>query len=325
MPIPDILSNAYRTLLRLAWAPPPLLDVLGLSRWLHQNMAGIAIVQNAADDYGLEMYLVTPFPLQFQVALSGQLGPWSGIVRFVVTGRFRFLNGLGIGSDISINGCTGGKIGLFVKDAQGGAYALTCSHVLDEVPSGQPVCLGQAVCPIGDGTAKLAYRTPISTAGMAAPGMPEPNSVDGALASIPAALPNVTQDGKPIAGFANYNCGDAVLDAVTGGNMGTIRSVVASIKVPYPRGGTDVFFGGVIIVSATNAEHFAVPGDSGSLVVTEPPNAAVGLAFAAPEGFLAGAPVGLDPSVSVVICDLHRTLQALEQRMPTNLRPLSFV
>jgi hypothetical protein len=252
------------------------------------------------------------------LALSTQLGPWGLGIRFSLTGRFRFLQAPAIGSGISLNGQAGGTVGLFVKDQRGGAYALTCAHVLDQVPHDQIVSID------GQPIAKLEYRTPISTAGMAGPGMPEPNHVDGALASIPSAPPNVSQDGRPIAGFANYNDGDTVLDAVTGGKMGTIRSTVASVKIYYDKGGADVYFDNVILVSTNNATLFAEPGDSGSLVLTEPQNAAVGLAFAAPETLLSGAPAGLAPSISLVVCDLRRTLEALELQMPPQLQPLSF-
>jgi hypothetical protein len=318
MPIPDSLIDSLRTLVQFAWAPPPPLDVLGLRSWLHQNVAGAAIVEDTPLNYQIEVYLVTPVPPNLQLALFTQLGPWGLGIRFSLTGRFRFLEGPGIGSGISMYGHTGGKVGLFVKDAQGGAYALTCAHVLDESPNGQVVSIdGQ---PIG----KLEYKLPISTAGMTAPGLPEPNHADGALAGIPNAPPNISQDGRPIAGFANYNDGDTVLDSVTSGKLGTIRSTLASVKIFYAQGGCDVFFGNVILVSTKNATLFAEPGDSGSLVLTEPQNAAVGLAFAAPENLLTGAPAGLLPSISVVVCDLHQTLAALEQQMPSALRPLSF-
>jgi hypothetical protein len=271
-------------------------------------LTGAAIFEETPGYYTLELFLVTPLLTPFQVALDAHLGIWGGRIRLTVTGRFRFLGGPGLGSDISVQGHTAGKVGLFVKDAQGGAYALTCAHVLD-ASTGTSVTIGEL-------SGKLQYRVALDVT--------QPNLVDGALASIASAPPNVSPAGKPITAFANYKDGDSVLEAITGGRMGTIRSTVASIRVPYQAAGSDVVFDDVILITTGNMSLFAQQGDSGSLVVTDSANEAVGLVFAAPEIFLGGVPVGIAPEVSVVVCDLRKTLSALEQQMPTELLPLTF-
>ena len=226
-------------------------------------------------------------------------------LRLVVTGRFHFLQGLGVGSDISLERSLGvGSIALFLNGPGGTQYALTCAHVLDEDPASQAVDSG--IAQIGE----LAFRIPISTAPLVnatAPDPQEPNQVDCALAKLDApgqanALPTGLGNVSNTAVAAQ---GDAVtivneLKAVPA----TVITTMADLGIPYHLG--RAYFDNLI---ATTGESSIEPGDSGSLVISG--NNAVGMVMAiANNGRTTDhPPQKLGPIV--IACDMQKVLNNL--------------
>jgi len=226
-------------------------------------------------------------------------------LRLVVTGRFHFLGGFGIGSDISLELSLGtGSIGLFLNGSGGTQYALTCAHVLDEDPASQPV--DSVIDQIGE----LAFRIPISTAPLVnatAPDPQEPNQVDCALAKLDApGQSNALSSGREVSNTAVAAQGDAVtivnaLKAVDA----TVITTMVDLGIPYHLG--RAYFDNLI---ATTGESSIEPGDSGSLVINGD-NAAVGMVMAiANNGRTTDhPPQKLGPIV--IVCDIQKILNNL--------------
>ena len=241
----------------------------------HEYHFGVKFLEGVSVSYaqepGLDIFLAIAPPPTFRHFLSSLFEEVP--FRLVVTGHFNFLQG--VGANITLeNPLRLGVIGMYLNDAGGSQYALTCAHVLDKTPNGQPVDSGTAR--IG----KLAYRIPISTADLVNPNDPQPqapNQVDCALARLTNANQTNTLPGTlgSISGLAAPAAGASV---TISNRRKTVNATVitrqADIRVPYHYGWA--YFDDLIAVTG---EDQVEPGDSGSIVLSAG-NAAAGVVMA---------------------------------------------
>jgi hypothetical protein len=205
--------------------------------------------------------------------------------------------GVSVGNEFH---CSAGTIGCRLTDGMD-TFALSNVHVFDPWHYGDPdvnaAILGERIVqparlddPADDcsGTA-----TAENMMGQVVDCMPiyfdgGSNSVDAAIAIVPSdglADPREFNSGTPSDGYGLPKSGfgaDATIGLAvqkygrsTGLTKGEVTAINATIDVGYV-GGTATFVGQILI----GGRKFLKPGDSGSLVVTDPDREAVGLLFA---------------------------------------------
>lgn len=180
------------------------------------------------------------------------------------------------------------------KNGQSGMYVLSNNHVLaacNHVPVGMPILAPSTI----DGRQGMAPREVCQHAEICelrsgVPTLVEPVREDAALARV--ANPDVVSswqggedDGydtptsvvSPASGMRVKKAGRS-----TGLTTGTVEALLNPFPLPYQARyfKATVWFQDVWTVRGDAGESFAIPGDSGSLVVTEDGTAAVGLIFA---------------------------------------------
>lgn len=179
--------------------------------------------------------------------------------------------------------CFSGTIGARVRDATGNVYSLSNNHVYateNATPTGRVVQPGLA-----DSGCKLDSNNAIGEVSDFEPLLPAANYVDAAIAkSDTNSLGNSTPPGgygtpksQPV-DATQKTVGMAVqkYGRTTKLTQGVISGVNMDIRVLYLTG-PKFFEDQIAIFSSTG---MALPGDSGSLVVTAPDAAPVGLLFA---------------------------------------------
>ena len=216
------------------------------------------------------------------------------------TGRFRpVLIGVSSGTIESITefSCSGGTLGAWLTGGSN-SYALSNNHVYalentaplnsDIVQPGpidtDPVC--NVAVSESDIIGTLAAFVPI-VFDVLENDPPTDNLVDAAIAlkaggiEIDTGTPDGAGYGTPTTALAA--CGDCLEEDVqkygrtSGLKKGTVSAINAIVNVGYSSGIAQ--FVGQIVVSGSKGP-FIKPGDSGSLLVTDPGNAPVGLLFA---------------------------------------------
>jgi hypothetical protein len=310
MQISQELLKAKRELAKWAWVAPQLVDLFTPAAWLHRFLSGIAVVETTDGKQHIDLMLTMPLPIGFEVAIRAA---WGGVeLSFTVTGAFRFAQSPDtVGCPVSMEGHSGGMVGLFVKDPQNNSYALTCRHVLDEDPHAQPVSVNGEV-----GAGFLAAAPVISTAGWFNYASPAPNEIDGALVQLASPGQNTVPGGGKVTPWAEYAPGDAIRNAIPGGKEGTIRSRAADIVVQYAAKGSTAYFHNLVLVGTSDGSPFAVKGDSGSLAVREGTNAAVGIVVAVSDGKTLNNANNPISGVSVALCDVNKMLTTLSNLLP---------
>jgi len=179
--------------------------------------------------------------------------------------------------------CSAGTIGARVKDTVGNVYALSNNHVyaLENFAK-----IGSQVLQPGlyDTRCRFSSSYVIGTLYKFQPILfTANNSIDAAIAlSLPDNLGNATPAngyGLPKTTTAAASIGLAVqkYGRTTSLTKGSVSAINGTIKVGYDSG-TATFINQIVVRSA---RAFILPGDSGSLLVTDPGKNPVGLLFAA--------------------------------------------
>lgn len=185
----------------------------------------------------------------------------------------------------NINECSAGTLAARVKDPSGNVFALSNNHVYaleNNAPIGsqilQPGLVDtQCVLRGNNVIGTLSKFVPINFAG-------GPNTVDAAVAlSSTSLLGNATPPGGygvPNSVTTTASIGQAVqkYGRSTSLTHGTITGINATVTVNYGPSGNATFVNQIIV---TSTGSFIQAGDSGSLLVTDDPEAnPVGLLFA---------------------------------------------
>jgi hypothetical protein len=189
-----------------------------------------------------------------------------------------------------------GTFGALVRDASGGLYALSNNHVFaacNHTPVGMPILSPSTI------DAKPGVRAPgefcrhdqIVELRSGEPFFVPAATVDAALGRIVGPDQICSWQGDDANGFdtptltiaPGYGQRVKKFGRTTGLTVGTVESL---IPAPTPINYKAKHFTGIVWFMdvwtiKAEAEHFALPGDSGSLVVTDDGTAAVGLLFAA--------------------------------------------
>ncbi len=180
---------------------------------------------------------------------------------------------------------TTGTLGCLVQDRQGTRYALSNNHVFAASNNGtigdlivQPGPSDGGVAP-GDTIARLAMWVPVFFSSSYADPDRKINYIDAATAELtnPALVqPDIQRIGR-VSGMVDASTGQAVHKhgRTTGYTTGTVGGISVDIFVNF--GGQLAWFKDQIEI---NTPGFSDHGDSGSLIVTNPANEAVGLLFA---------------------------------------------
>lgn len=219
---------------------------------------------------------------------AGQVGP--------PTRRFTRPVPIGISSFNQTDACASGTLGCRCRDQAGNQYVLSNNHVYAELNAGtigdplvQP-SQGDNACAIvaADVIATLrdfqrfsfftgAASFPTAPVNImdAAIGLSPIGQVDVATPLVGYGVPQRTPQESPFLGMAVQKCG-----RTTGFTKGKIRTLNAEAVVNYSGGQLARFRNCINIGTATRLPAFGGPGDSGSLVVTDPDRRPVGLLFA---------------------------------------------
>ncbi len=197
-----------------------------------------------------------------------------------------------------------GTFGALVESSNGSLLALSNNHVFaacNHVPVGQPIlspspmdarpdvpaprqiCRHAGIVELRSGTPPLV---PLARCDAAIATVPDHQTVSSWQGGDIEGYDTPVQAAPPFAGQRVKKVG-----RTTGLTTGTVQAFAGTPwPLPYrnPNFTALVWFTDVWTVRADQDEMFALPGDSGSLVVTEAGDAAVGLLFAAnPRGTLA--------------------------------------
>ncbi len=245
--------------------------LLGIYEEDYPSVHGIGIGGTHSDPR-IEVYVPTGTPRRrVNAAVSSILGP--GVqVSFVRCQGFSSYQTLSAGDGVRHEGLRGyGTLGGFVNDLfHPYVLALSNNHVLAKCNSG---AIGDSLIEASSGRAfgKLhrfvALKPP-----------PSVNEVDAAVGLIYTGIPlqwrpkKPRQSGLPRRGMRVYKLG-----AKTGYTEGVITAVSASVQVNYRSSGVFNFRRCLRIVGTDGP--FALPGDSGSFVVSDA-GTLVGLVFA---------------------------------------------
>jgi hypothetical protein len=207
--------------------------------------------------------------------------------------------------DINNSFCCTGTLGSVVKDASGNQYILSNNHVLARSNAGKA---GEAIMQRGyvdtvpvcskNGTINVANLTKFVTLNFSGGN----NVVDAAIAKVISGQVSPTgsilEIGTVSATTVNPSVGLAVeksgrTTAKTTGKIGSINvSVTVSGYGPCGMGTNTAIFVKQFLI---NSKTFSAPGDSGSLIVTQPPPGTkpkpVGLLFAGSPSTTVGNPI----------------------------------
>jgi hypothetical protein len=242
---------------------------------------GWAIVDGkpVPDKWVVRIYVERKFPDDLP-AIMRPPSQLNGIpVEIVESGRFRSTGPLQLGSDISIKDSgIDGSLGAFVSDQSGNTYLLTCAHVLHACPGTEVVQLNSNNIQ-SPAVAILKDSSTFSLGTQQNPG----NTVDCAIAKLKAhaARSNSLPNGVPqIQGNADAMLSDVVIHTRSPLSNGFVHSINTTVEVDFPFG--TYYFADQVMVHPQNGQSdFAVPGDSGSLVIRKNgANDALGLVFA---------------------------------------------
>jgi hypothetical protein len=270
------------------------------------------------DDWCVRVYVVKklPIPLLGNLVLPTVL---DGVpIDVIPSGRFRQLAGVGavssavtVGTGIELEGSPRmGTLAVFLKDANQHVYLASCRHVL-EGPPGKAV---HVLTPSGTLAATIANLSQIAklTLSTAADAPPQADCAIAELAPgihpaglMPFGLPALAPSPVSLAKD------DVVVRAGTTQSPGVVFDASATIQVNLVPTGTYYFPNQVLIQHTDPTKAFAVPGDSGSLVVrTDGSNSfAAGMVFAA-----ASQAVGVEgqPRNLAAMCPMQMIFDALK-------------
>lgn len=209
--------------------------------------------------------------------------PGGGKAKIDPTSRFERPVPIGVSTG-NVGECSAGTIGARVKKANGEVYALSNNHVYaleNEAPTGSQVLqpgLYDTNCAIDFNNAigSLSAFVPIKFLEGSS------NTVDAAIAILSTGdLGKATPSngyGTPKSSPTTASVGQAVqkYGRTTALTKGTITGINVTVSVGYSSG--TALFADQIVVQSRKA--FIKPGDSGSLLVTDPGRNPVGLLFA---------------------------------------------
>ena len=175
--------------------------------------------------------------------------------------------------------------------------ALSNNHVFaccNHIPVGQPILSPSAAdaAPEMPAPRELCRHSKIVELRSGTPDLVDPVRCDAAVASVPDESVVSSWQGDDNTGYdtPGHTVGPSInlrvkkVGRTTGLTFGTCVSEVPTfLSIPYKNAyfTATVWFTDVWLVRADGGGSFALPGDSGSLVVTEDSSAAVGLLFAA--------------------------------------------
>ena len=178
----------------------------------------------------------------------------------------------------------------------GEMLALSNNHVFaacNHVPVGQPI-LAPSAMDAGPGIPaprELGRHARIVELRSGTPDLVPVSVCDAAVASIPDKSMVSSWQGDDFSGYDTpvntvpLTTGLRVkkVGRTTGLTYGTVETLtsISDLQYRYPNFAATVWFAGIGVVWADDGKEFALPGDSGSLVVTDSGDAAVGLLFAA--------------------------------------------
>ena len=175
---------------------------------------------------------------------------------------------------------TAGTLGCLVQDSQGTRYILSNNHVLADCNSGT---IGDPIVQPGPADGGTVVRDVIAELAMWKPllfGNSETNYIDAAIAKLtdPSSVqPGIQKIGliKPVEVAASVGQSVHKHGRTTGHTTGVIGDVSLDTFVNY--NGRRAWFENQIVIDTAD---FSLEGDSGSLIVNDPSNEAVGLLFA---------------------------------------------
>jgi len=262
-------------------------NVVGIATALSGRGAAILVLAKEALQPGIIAESLEGLPVIVQP--TGEISAMSGIPTSSSksvsnTSPFPLPVPIGVSTG-NIFQCEAGTIGARVKDAFGNVFALSNNHVFaleNMAPIGSPILqpgLVDTSCGIiGNNLIGLLYKfVPINFGGGA-------NLVDAAIAySTTKVLGNSTPPegyGTPNSVILPPSIGQAVqkYGRTTSLTTGVILAINANVLVTYGPSRSAEFSGQIVVSSPTS---FILPGDSGSLLVTNNPSAnPVGLVFA---------------------------------------------
>ncbi len=194
-----------------------------------------------------------------------------------------------------------GTLGALVRKRSGGTiYVLSNNHVLaacNHMPVGMPIMAPSGIDarPGGRAPLEVCRHAEIAELRSGFPSLVAPNKEDVALASVtdPSVLSSWQGDGPegydtprtvaaPHSGMRVKKFG-----RTTGLTYGVVEARLTPFVIPYKARlfTASVWFENVWSVRAESGSSFALPGDSGSIVVDDKGQKAIGLVFAAsPQG-----------------------------------------
>ena len=188
-----------------------------------------------------------------------------------------------------------GTFGALVE-SQGDMLALSNNHVFaacNHVPVGQPILSPSPLdsTPFIPPPRQFCRHLDIVELRSGDPGLVPPSQCDAAIATVPDPDIVTSWQGDPTNGFDTPALarlpGQGMRVKKVGRTTGLTHGVVdINVLHPIPVPYTNSFFNGVVwfndvwSVLGDGGQPFALPGDSGSLVVTENGDAAIGLVFA---------------------------------------------
>ncbi len=206
------------------------------------------------------------------------------------------------------------------RRTSGALFALSNNHVFagcNHVPVGQPimapsgmdtgpgmaaprqVCLNSEIIELRSGTPDLV---PLVRADAAMAAVPDPNVLTSWQGDAASGYDTPMKTSVPAPGMRVKKFG-----RTTGLTFGTVEALIpAPMPLPYKLRyfTAKVWFADIWTIRADDGEHFALPGDSGSLVVSEDGKTAIGLLFAVTNkgdyGFVA--------AIDVILANLNVTL-----------------
>lgn len=212
---------------------------------------------------------------------------------------YRFGGKVACGGSIAPTGAQyAGTLGAFLRDGSGDTYLLSNNHVIgacNHLPQGHPITAPSGIdAKVGsDPIVQVGALDRLYELRSGAHTYVPTQRTDAALARVTDARSVSSMQGNwydtpstvspPMAGMKVRKVG-----RTTGHTFGWVESKIP-VLMPLPYKSKDftatVNFAEVWVVVAPDDETFALPGDSGSLVVNEDASAAVGLLFAcSPDG-----------------------------------------
>lgn len=260
----------------------------------HRNVIGISSLKRTDNTFALRLFTTLPEPVFNRTALAQQLAVSVDDLELVITDGIYALNApiqtrvrpVPIGCSIGHPLVSAGTFGSLVKDDQH-TYILSNNHVLantNQATPGdnilQPGALDGGQQP-ADAIARLSRFAPINFTGVnkADAAIAEINDLGSIINSFPASVPPI----GIIQGVTTPTIGMDVVKygRTTGFTEGTIVSVNSSISAIY--GGNSAFFDDQLEIAGKQGP-FAMPGDSGSVVIDLQSKRAVGLLFSGTPG-----------------------------------------